>query len=341
MAEVPRVSVIIPNYNYARTLTLCLAALRAQTYPDIEIIVADDCSTDDSVAVAEAAGVKVVQTSGNGGVSVARNLGAEHATGEVLFFLDSDVALEPDAIEAAVGALAGHPEIGGICGVYDQRPLVRDSLVEEYRSLQLHYWQISSEGQVGNVYPAMLAMPAEAYAKVGPFNTRLLQTEDADYGHRITQLYELWLSSAIRGRHDHDHELKVLLRKVFHRTRLRIPLFARRRGFAQGFETPDRAWGSVAALLALGALAAPVRFGWPAAALPALLAAASIGADLGMYRFVLRARGPAFLVFYASMQYTANVTIACGAGVGAVQWLASRKFRRLYDPTPAMVEAGV
>ncbi|GAB3845310.1 hypothetical protein GCM10029963_23440 [Micromonospora andamanensis] len=63
----PLVSVIVPNYNYARALHLCLDSLRAQTYPHLEIIVVDDCSTDDSVAVAEAHGARVTRTPYNGG----------------------------------------------------------------------------------------------------------------------------------------------------------------------------------------------------------------------------------------------------------------------------------
>ncbi len=80
---------IIPNYNYGYVLGQCLEAVRAQTYPDIEIVLVDDCSTDDSVAVARAMGVELLSRPRNGGVCVARNLGVEHASGEILFFLDS------------------------------------------------------------------------------------------------------------------------------------------------------------------------------------------------------------------------------------------------------------
>jgi hypothetical protein len=50
-----------------------------------------------------------------------------------------------------------------------------------------------------------------------------------------------------------------------------------------------------------------------------------------MYRFVARRRSASFLAFYLSMQFLANVTIACGLAVGAMQWLLSRRFRRIYD----------
>jgi len=63
----PLVSVVIPNYNYGRALELCLRGALDQTYQPMEIILVDDCSTDDSVAVAEALGVRVVSTGVNSG----------------------------------------------------------------------------------------------------------------------------------------------------------------------------------------------------------------------------------------------------------------------------------
>ena len=71
----PAVSVVIPNYNYARTLRLCLSSVYAQSYPPHEVIVADDGSTDASVAIAHEFGATVLESVGNGGVSVARNRG--------------------------------------------------------------------------------------------------------------------------------------------------------------------------------------------------------------------------------------------------------------------------
>src|SRR5260370_14054787 len=95
MATAPLVSVIIPNYNYARVLRQCLRAVQAQTYQPIEIVLVDDCSTDDSVAVAESLGVRVISPPSNGGGRAPRNPRAAPARGESPFFLHSDPALHP------------------------------------------------------------------------------------------------------------------------------------------------------------------------------------------------------------------------------------------------------
>ena len=331
MRSDPLVSVVIPNYNYAGALTLCLDALARQTYRHLEVVVVDDGSTDDSVSVAERAGATVLRSGRNTGCAAARNRGVERATGEVLFFLDSDVALEPGAVAGAVAGLRADPAIGALCGVYSPEPLIVDSRIEEYRALQLHYWQATATGEVSNLYPAMAAMRRTVFDEVGPFNPDLRQTEDADYGHRVSQRYKVVLDPAVSGRHDHDSTLPLLLWKLFTRTRLRIPLYARRRRFSRGFETATRGWGCLAALFSLVSLPFVVLFGWWWLVVPVLLAVVSALTDLGMYRFAARHRGAGFAAFCVGMQYLANATIATGLFAGAVQWVLSGRFRRLYD----------
>ncbi|SNS87040.1 Glycosyltransferase, GT2 family [Streptosporangium subroseum] len=327
----PLVTVIVPNHNYATSLELCLLAMQAQTYQPIELIVVDDCSTDDSVAVARRLGVRVVSTEHNLGVAGARNLGTAHASGEILVFVDSDVAAYPDAVEVAVAMLAADPRLGAVCSIHDPEPLIRDSRVEEYRALQYYYWTASSEGPISFLFPALVAMPRHVFNDVGLFNTRLRETEEVDYGHRLTQRYGMVLTTAVRSRHDHDDKLLKLLRKLFRRGRARVPLYAQRKRFARGFETSNRAGGSLAALAAV-VTAPAVLLGPAGAALPLLALAVSILADLGMYRFVLRRRGPLFLLYYGAVHFVVNVTIAAGVAAGVVQWFCSARFRRLYEP---------
>lgn len=327
----PLVSVVVPNYNYARAIGLCLSALQAQTYPNLEIIVVDDCSTDDSVAVARSYGVRVVRTPANGGPSVARNLGAAHARGAILFFVDSDVAAKPDAVANAVALLTERPQIGAVCGNYDPQPLIRDSLLEEYRCLQQSYWLIADEGRIYTLYTALLAMRADVFAQIGPFDPRLRETENADYGLRLARSYEIWLTPAVRGVHDHDHDLRVLVRKVFTRTMLHIPMFARAPRFPGGLRSGPRAWSSVAALVVLLTAVAPALLGAVWVVLPAVGFAGYLSLDWPMYRFVAARRGPLFVAYFVAMHFLLNLVIAVAAGVGVFGLLTSKTFRRLYD----------
>src|SRR5262245_1301539 len=98
----PVVSVVIPCYNQARYLGEAIASARRQTHPDIEIIVVDDGSTDDTVQVAQGYdGVRVVSQP-NKGQGAARNKGLEQATGAYIVFLDSDDRLLLRAFEIAI-----------------------------------------------------------------------------------------------------------------------------------------------------------------------------------------------------------------------------------------------
>ncbi|GAA3815622.1 hypothetical protein GCM10022226_40480 [Sphaerisporangium flaviroseum] len=334
----PLVTVIIPNYNHERSLPLCLAAVQEQTYPALEIVMVDDRSTDGSVRVAESMGITVMSTQVNGGSAVARNTGAHQASGEILFFVDSDIALAPDAVERAVALLSADPSIGAVCGIEDPDPLFRDSRVEDYRALQHHYWTIDTAGEVSFLWSAMFAMRAEVFAEVGPFNPSLRYTEEVDYGHRINRRYRLLSTPAIHGRLDHDAELGPLLRKLFHRGRLRVPLYAKKRRFARGYETASRAWSSLASLLAVAALPLPLVLGPVWAPVPALLLAASLALDAGMYRFVFARRCPVFGVYFVGVHFLVNLVISAAVIAGMLQWLASARFREIYDaPAPVTV----
>lgn len=335
----PLTTVIVPNYNHAKSLPLCLAAIRRQTYEPLEVIVVDDCSTDDSVRIAESAGVTVISTQANGGPATARNLGAAAASGEFLFFVDSDGALAPDAVATAVAMLRADPGLGAVCGIEDADPLVVDSRVEEYRTLQHHYWSIVSQGEVSFLFSAMFAIRADVFAEIGPFNPRLHHTEEVDYGHRLSTRYPVRSTHAIRGKLDHDERLWPLLRKFFHRGRCRVPLYARRRRFARGYETSSRAYSSVAALLAV--LTVPVAAVLPALwwSVPASLLAVSLACDARMYRYVLARRGAGFTAFFAGVHLLVNSVIAASMAAGVVQWLCSRRFRALYDDVPSAAGA--
>lgn len=104
----PLVSIVVANYNYARFLGEALESALAQTHRQVEVIVVDDGSTDDSLAVAGRYPVRVLAEA-HLGVGAARNRGAVAARGAFLMFLDADDRLEPTYVEACLAALQGSP----------------------------------------------------------------------------------------------------------------------------------------------------------------------------------------------------------------------------------------
>ncbi len=101
-----RISVIIPVHNGAKTLGKTLASLFAQTRQPDEVIVVNDRSTDDFRSVIQPYAERLtLLDSPRVGAAAARNVGVAHATGDVFFFCDADLALEPQLLERLVVAL--------------------------------------------------------------------------------------------------------------------------------------------------------------------------------------------------------------------------------------------
>lgn len=106
-----RISVIIPCYNHASTIGKCLRSVFAQTYPDFEVVVVDDGSTDDlERALKPFQGrFRFVRQENRGGPS-ARNRGFRESSGELVLFCDADIVWKKDAFAAMAAALEAHPE---------------------------------------------------------------------------------------------------------------------------------------------------------------------------------------------------------------------------------------
>ena len=110
----PRISVVVCTYNGSRTLGECLEHLKHVDYPDYEVIVVDDGSTDSVPAIARASGFRVV-CEGHNGLSGARNLGLMAATGEIVAYIDDDAYPDPHWLSYLAAAFRNtkHVGIGG------------------------------------------------------------------------------------------------------------------------------------------------------------------------------------------------------------------------------------
>jgi len=112
------VSVVIPVYNAEKYLDTCIQSVMNQTWPNTEIILIDDGSTDNSLKVAqkyqENANVKIIAQK-NKGAAAARNAGLKLAKGDYIQFLDADDLLSPDKIEGQITRLNGSLKQVAIC----------------------------------------------------------------------------------------------------------------------------------------------------------------------------------------------------------------------------------
>ncbi len=112
----PVVSVVVVNYRGAADTVTCLRALAEHDYPNLEVICVDNASGGTDVAEIKAAapGVKLVESPVNSGFAGGCNLGAEHATGTVLAFLNNDARPAPGWVGAAVAELRAQPTVAAV-----------------------------------------------------------------------------------------------------------------------------------------------------------------------------------------------------------------------------------
>lgn len=112
----PLISIIVPVYNVELYINACLDSIEQQTYKNLEIIVVEDCSTDNSIKAIKSHlkdnRIKLIQHENNSGLSAARNTGIKAATGEYMMFVDSDDIIDLNLIEACLqGALKSAADV--------------------------------------------------------------------------------------------------------------------------------------------------------------------------------------------------------------------------------------
>jgi glycosyltransferase involved in cell wall biosynthesis len=180
------VSVIIPVRNGRDTLPRCLQALRQTLYPTWECLVVDDASTDDSAAIAREWGAQVISNPGSG-PAAARNLGAQAAQGDILFFMDADVLVQPGTIGHAAATLLADPALAACFGSYDDAP-TEANFLSQYRNLQHHYVHQHASIEASTFWSGCGAIRRALFLAIGGFNAAAFprpSIEDIELGYRL------------------------------------------------------------------------------------------------------------------------------------------------------------
>jgi glycosyltransferase involved in cell wall biosynthesis len=189
--EHPKVSVIIPTYNRAHLVGDSIRSVLAQTYPNIELIVVDDGSTDDTAAVIAAIPDERLRyiRQPNRGRSSARNHALSLATGRYITFLDSDDLYLPDKIEVQVAYLQNHPGTGM---VYTSAHCIdQEGTMLEHKYLATVsgciYESIAFFTPVTITLPTVMTYRA-IIDQVGGFDENMYRFEDTDMWRRISKV---------------------------------------------------------------------------------------------------------------------------------------------------------
>ncbi len=183
----PLVSVIIPCYNHGHYLPAAISSVLAQSYQQVELIVVDDGSTDNSREIAMAYPFVTYIYQANKGLSAARNTGIDHCTGDYLVFLDADDRLLPDALQTNLCFLLKNKKAAFVSGAHQKRN-DRDELIEEVKTTveQHHYVQLLQGNYIG--MHATVMYPKWIFNHFR-YNTSLKACEDYDLYLRIARQY--------------------------------------------------------------------------------------------------------------------------------------------------------
>lgn len=234
MTPTPRVSVIIPAFNAEPFIGETLDSVLSQTYPNIEIIVSDDGSTDGTRARVEAFGPRVtyVYSENSGGVSRPRNIGARVSQGSLLAFIDADDVMAPGRIQAEVLCFARHPNVGLVFSDYgefgqDQRqayghfptcPQLRELLAGMPGggdALVLDSPTATELLLTENFGSSSPMVRRRVFDKLGGYDQAALSSEDFDFQFRAASLCAVGIVPEIQWRkRQHPQNMSANLERV-------------------------------------------------------------------------------------------------------------------------------
>ncbi len=175
------ISVIIPNYNGSSFIGKCLEAAFASDYGNFEVVVVDDCSTDNSVEIIKRYPCRLVRLEKHAGPGAARNEGANNSRGEVFFFTDADCLLQKDALARANQAAIEHPG-AVIGGTYTPLPF-DDDFFSAFQSLFIHYSETRKK-EPDYIAPRMI-MARRCFTQAKDSGNVLPIPEDVEMSHKL------------------------------------------------------------------------------------------------------------------------------------------------------------
>lgn len=291
------VSVIIPVHNGGDSFRQCLTSL-AEAAPH-EIIVVADGESDGSWRLAEKFGAKVLKVPTCGGPARARNLGAQAAQGDILYFIDADVTICPDAISQVANAFTQEPDIAALIGSYDDAPGASNFL-SQYKNLFHHYThQIASE-EASTFWGACGAIRREIFFSLDGFDESYYRpcVEDIELGYRLKRMgHKIRLCKDLQVKHlKHWKPVSLLRAEIFYRALPWTELILRDRQFINVNDLNLKLSSRLSVILTFAILSALVESFWWSGflAIAGVLSLILLAINAPVYQFFLQKRGLRF-----------------------------------------------
>lgn len=314
------ISIIIPVRNGCESIAICLKSISEATLPPDEIIVVADGGKNGFKNQVKEMDIKFLATPIEGGPARARNVGAREAQGDILFFVDSDVTIPPDAITQITTAFEHEPDLAALFGSYDDAPAATNFL-SQYKNLFNHYVHQSAGEQAYTFWSACGAIRREVFLAMAGFNMlyRRPTIEDVELGYRLKQSgYRIRICKALQVKHLKRWGVVSLLQSdFFHRALPWTELTLRNRHFINdlNLKVPSR----VSVMLIFGLFGLLLGAWWwsGAVVVAGVLSLPLFALNVPLYRFFQRKRGLWFTLravpwhwfyyFYSGLAFTIGV----------------------------------
>lgn len=338
-----QVSVIVPVYNGGAAFRRCLDALAESWHLfgkdanfGYEVIVVDDGSTDGSAELAESRGSRVLHTAHpRSGPATARNLGAEAAGGDVVFFVDADVAVRPETVGLVAQAFADDPALDALFGSYDDQP-GESNFLSQYKNLFHHYVHQHSGEEAASFWSGCGAIRRDVFLRHGGFDTTLYDRpciEDIELGYRVTRAGgRIRLMKSLQVKHLKRWTVGSLLRSdILDRGIPWTRLLLREGDFAHdlNLQTHNRVSVAAAWMLALSLLAG--LFLPPLWLISVGTAVLLLTLNWPLYRWFAGKRGWPFALLVIPWHWLYYLYNGLSFSVGAAQHVTSRRRSQPHD----------
>jgi len=309
------VSIIVPVGGSAPAWPRCLDRLTRLDPAPGEIIAVIDGINDEHNQLASAAGFQVVSLQRPCGPAAARNRGAETATGDLLFFVDSDVELPTTVVDHLVDLFDRHTDVAALIGSYDADPGT-PTFLSQYRNLLHHFVHQNANVEASTFWGACGAIRGSVFLEVGGFDEGYMtpSVEDIELGSRLRAVgHSIRLAKELQVKHLKQWRAKEMISTDLMRRAVPWTELMLRDGRLindLNITTRDRAKVLLAWLFAAALLAGPI---WPPLFGISLISVGIVGVlSSNVLRFFVDSRGLPFALM--AVPWYVLYLLICGLG---------------------------
>ena len=227
------ISIVIPTYNVSKFMPGLLDSIFRNKVDDMEVIIVDDCSKDNTVEIARKYPVEVIVLEQNGGPARARNIGVEAAKGDIIFFLDSDVLVMDGTVKEVEDYFKNAPSAQCVIGICATEPLNK-GFVPKYMAMFEYIHLLGVPGNKVSVFaPRCGAIKKELFQRLGGYREKYkgADVEDFELARRVCETEDIILNPKMLVRHQFVNNVEEAMRNYFKRAVMWIHLFLKDKKF--------------------------------------------------------------------------------------------------------------